>query len=183
MILIWETLKRPGQSGSKKQELIDIWNKEFGKDNWRIAWEWKDNFISKTEAYQLYEDSYYQDSFQRESLWLELINTAKEVYDIEEKDINSGFDYFKQEGNATHLQDISIRRVIMRRGWQFKGNELIQIRNCKDTKNKDWSKQLDPGKLKFHLPELIKKPNLEGWWDKDSVEDFYQSNKILQIRK
>jgi len=111
------------------------------------------------------------------------INEAKNVYDIEEKDIESGFDYSKQQGNATHLQDIAIRRVVMRRGWKFKGKKLIQIRLGKEVKNKDWANELDPGRLQFHLPELIKKPNLKGWWDKDSVEDFYQSNKILQIKK
>lgn len=32
------------------------------------------------------------------------------------------------------------------------------------------------------MPEMIVKPHLSGWWNEDSIEDFYQSNKVLQIR-
>lgn len=41
---------------------------------------------------------------------------------------------------------------------------------------------LSPGQIPFHFPEKIIQPQLEGWWEKDTVESFYQSNKILQIK-
>jgi len=33
------------------------------------------------------------------------------------------------------------------------------------------------------MKELIKKPELTGWWKPGSIESFYQSNKILQVKK
>jgi len=79
---------------------------------------------------------------------------------------------------ATHLQDIAIRRVVERRDWKFHGSELVQIRG--DTTL--WGSRLDPGKVPFHRPELIVSPPLVSWWNKNSIEDFYQSNKFLQVK-
>ena len=115
----------------------------------------------------------------KEELWRELTSTASEVFDIDIGDLESGLDYLIQNGSATHLQDISIRRVVLRRGWQFEGSELVQIRSHKDY----FGKKLSPGKVPFHKPELIVVPHLKKWWDENSIEDWYQSNKILQIRE
>ena len=175
----WKTFERPGFFGSKKQEKIDSYNQMFGDNNWRLVWSWLDDFVDFDIACQLYEDGYYNDSFKREKIWEELIKTASNVYDHEESNILSGFDYNFQEGNSTHLQDISIRRVVLRRGWKFQGDELIQIRSHSDY----FGKNLSPGRVPFHMPEHIIEPHLKKWWDKDSIEDFYQSNKYLQILK
>lgn len=174
----WIILERPGYTGKKKSEKHAKWNAEYGENNWRLMWAWNGQIITPEFTYQLYEDGYYTDSFRREKLWVELIKKAKDIYDLEPRDIESGLDYLVQKGIATHLQDIAIRRVVSRRGWNFEGNELIQIRSA----DKYWS-QLNPGNVPFHLPELIVEPHLTGWWKDNSVEDFYQSNKILQIKK
>lgn len=175
----WKTLEeRPGYFGKKMDETFKQYDSQYGKSSWRIAWKWGNMVINYPMACQLYEDSYYADSFKREDLWKKLVKEAKEVYDTEVSNINSGFDYMKQEGKATHIQDISIRLVVFRRGWKFEGEELIQIRNHDNY----WGSNLSPGKVKFHLPEMIVVPHLEGWWNNDSIEDFYQSNKILQIK-
>ena len=175
--MVWRTISRPGQSGGKKKQIKEMYDDTYGPENWRIMWQWGDDVIDNIFAYQIYEDGYYHDSLKREDLWKELISTASDVYDIEERDIESGLDYLVQNGKATHLQDIAIRRVLFRRGWKFEGNELIQIRSH----NQYWGKQLSPGRILFHRPELIIKPSLKSWWNEDSIEDWYQSNKIMQI--
>jgi len=177
--IIWETVARPGFAGKKKLELIQKYNDEYGRGNWRIAWQWDGQIIDNEIAYQLYEDGYYADSFENEDKWKELIKKAKDVYDHHPSDLYSGLDYFFQTSMATHLQDISVRRVLMRRGWKFEGDESIQIRGH-DTY---WGELFSPGKIPFHLPDLIVEPHLKSWWDYDSIEDFYQSNKILQVMK
>lgn len=173
----WNTIIRPGYAGGKRDQLKQMYDNTYGQDRWRIMWQWKDEVIDNFQAYRIYEDAYYQDSLRREELWKELIMTAKDVYDIEPRDIESKMDYTIQKGKATHLQDIAIRNVVKRRGWKFQGDELIQIRGNKSY----WGKQLNPGKMPFHKPELIIEPHLQGWWDENSIEDWYQSNKILQI--
>jgi len=65
-----------------------------------------------------------------------------------------------------------------RRGWSFQGDKLVQIRKHSEY----WGRNLSPGKVLFHLPQLIAVPHLVGWWDHNSIEDYYQSNKVLQIK-
>lgn len=180
--MVWKSVERPGYFGKSRDEIFRQYNERFGEGKWRLMWffggitiPFKDNLL--IDVCSIYEDAYFIDSFRKEGLWTELCSKAKNVYDIEEKDIESGFDYRIQSGPATHIQDISIRRVVFRRGWGFKGNDLMQIRGS----NNYFSKNLNPGKVIFHLLDKIIQPHLEGWWDKNSAEDFYQSNKILQV--
>ncbi|MFC1754327.1 hypothetical protein ACFL96_13205 [Thermoproteota archaeon] len=177
--MVWKTIDRPGYTGKKKAKRLAGFDKEYGEGNWRLAWEWNNQVISEEFTWQLYEDGYYSDSFEREDLWQKLVHTAREVYDLEPRDIESGLDYHIQQGIATHLQDIAIRKVVQRRGWVFEGDELVRIRHHDNY----WGRNLGPGKVPFHIPELILVPHLESWWDPDSIEDFYQSNKILQIKE
>ncbi|MFC1731984.1 hypothetical protein ACFL6I_16820 [candidate division KSB1 bacterium] len=39
---------------------------------------------------------------------------TSEVYDIHPSNVESGLDYSNQECDATHLQDISVRRALTR---------------------------------------------------------------------
>lgn len=177
--MAWITIERPGYLGNKKGEFYDRCNKDYGFGNWRLAWKWNKGVILFDLACQLYEDAYFVDSYKRESLWAKLMQEAKDVYDMQESDTESGLDYFIQEGNATHLQDISIRRVAFRRGWQFKGDKLVQVRSHSEY----WGENLSPGRVPFHVPENIVGCHLTGWWDFNSIEDFYQSNKVLQAKQ
>jgi hypothetical protein len=177
--MVWETIERPGYFGKKRDEIFKQYDGKYGACNWKIMWNWNDKIIPQNIACLIYEDAYFADSFKREDLWKELITAAKDVYDHQESGIESGLDYSVQKGNATHLQDISIRRVILRRGWKFSGDKLVQIRSHSEY----WGKNLSPGRVQFHMPELICSPHLEHWWDLNSIEDFYQSNKVLQVKK
>lgn len=176
---LWKTIERPGNLGKERDTRYAMWDERYGKGNWRIMWVWNGRIITREFAYQLYEDGYYTDSFKREELWKELVSVAGEVYDIEPEDVQSGLDYLVQKAATTHLQDITIRRVVWRRGWHFQGDELVQIRGRKSY----WGLKLGPAKVPFHLPHLITEPHLKGWWDYNSIEDFYQSNRVLQVKE
>ena len=177
--MIWQTLERPGYFGEKKDAIHEGYNARFGQWGWRIRWQWEDRILDFPEACQFYEDAYYYDSFMRPEVWKELLATAREVYDIEKQDVDSGLDYLIQKGKATHVQDIAIRNVMVRMGWTFRGKELARVRQH----GTYWGDRFSPGKIPFHLPKHIIQPHLEGWWDMNSVEDFYQSNKVLQVKK
>jgi hypothetical protein len=176
---MWKTLERPGYFGKKRDEIFRQYSEKYGADGWRTMWQWNGEIVPWLVACHIYEDGYYADSFKREDLWRELSHTAKDVYDYNPADVESGLDYTVQKGIATHLQDISIRRVVMRRGWKFEGDKLVQIRSHSEY----WGENLSPGRVEFHLPELIIAPHIESWWDNNSIEDFYQSNKIIQVKE
>ena len=106
--------------------------------------------------------------------------------------MESGFDYSKQECDATHLQDISIRRVLTRLALEeqgitpdpenlptipiFEGDHLVQIRGRRSE-----GYRFNPGVVPFHDGSLIRQCEMKGWWRPDSVEDWYQKNKVLLV--
>jgi len=81
----------------------------------------------------------------------------------------------------------------MRQGEWFRGNALLEVRSVNA---EGWV--LSPCKIPFHLPDKIYQGQIkyEGkerdfttnppWWItrgiKSSVEEFYQQNKVLQIK-
>jgi len=178
--------------GRKRDETYDRFNQRFGIDHWLIGWQIS-GIESKERALQLYEDAYYEFLKNNPATRTWLVNSASEVYDIHHSNINSGLDYSIQECNASHLQDIAIRRALTRLQLDeqgitydrnnlpliniFRGDHLIQIRG-KDSEGFS----LNPGQVPFHLPELIVGEHSSSvWWGESSIEDFYQRNKVLVV--
>ncbi|MFH1916889.1 MAG: hypothetical protein ABIJ21_06535 [Nanoarchaeota archaeon] len=176
---MWIAKGRPGQTGFKKSELEAELNKEYGERNWRRVHEFNGRILKKPEIFSICEAAYLMHSLDREEYWKHLLVDAKDIYDMKMEETESGLDYTIQH-EFTRFHDICIRNVVYKRGWQFSGDKLIQIRW--NEAEPDWySIHFDPGKVPFHRPDLIIAPHLKGWWDDNSVEDFYQSNKILQV--
>ncbi|MBL7058938.1 hypothetical protein ISS08_00605 [Candidatus Pacearchaeota archaeon] len=171
-------IERPGFLGKEKERKYLEWDERFGKDNWELGWKWGNIIIDFEWACKIYEDAYFFDSFNRERLWKKLFSQARDFYDNDKSNVQSRTNYLEQESSSTHIQDISVRRVGIRRGWERDGNELIQIRGP-ETKGY----QLMPGIVKFHIPEMIESPNIvPDWADPLSVEAFYQNNRWLYIK-
>lgn len=177
----WETVDRPGYLGDARDRLHAEWDEAYGAGNWRLAWEYGEIVLDKSMAIQVYEDAYFFCLYISQSHIDWLTSTASDVYDTAESNVHSGFDYSIQETAGTHLHDIAVRRAVARLGRKFRGNHLVHIR---------WTEsegyRLNPGVLPFHRAELISSKferNLSGkriWWEKNSIEDFYQRNKVLQ---
>ncbi len=176
----WVTIKKQlGFFGHSKGERIKGFNEQFGEENWRMAWQVKDKYVAFKDAIQLYENGYRVHFKLHPDILETLVKTASEVYDNSLSNIHSGISYENQENNSNHFQDISIRKIITQIGLQFLGKDLVKLR--------PYSKhligrQLSPGTVPFHKPQLISKPHLKGWWKANSIEDFYQSNKVLQVK-
>lgn len=176
----WRTVKsQPGYFGLEKRKIIAGYNREYGLGNWRIAWEVNREVQEFDKAMELYEEGYYQHLIKHPDIVEYLVKNASDVYDYDPKNVNSGHDYTVQ-GSATHIQDISIRRIInLRLNRRFEGSKLIQIRGRSED---EVGRNLQPGNIPFHRRDLITKPELTGWWQPGSIESFYQSNKILQVK-
>ncbi|HEY4481687.1 MAG TPA: hypothetical protein VI489_02430 [Candidatus Brocadiaceae bacterium] len=189
----WETVDRPGYFGQDRDEIHKKFDDRFGENNWRIAWQWGDLVIERPEAMQVYEDGYYH-FFKRNKGVLDwIVSTASDVYDTSPSNVKAGFSYDMQETPNNHIHDVSIRRAVLRNGVWFKGNHLVHVRPKKE------GRDLVPHLIPFHLPHMIYKGSIKykgkerdfskdpPWWIKDgipnSVEQFYQQGKVLQIMK
>lgn len=177
----WEIVNRPSYFGKNKAKRIKAYNKNHGVDNWQLAWQVGDDLLPFELAIQLYEDAYYEYLKDNEDTLDYLCKNASEVYDNAMTNVMSGFDYTIQENDSNHYQDISVRKAIYRLGRKFEGDGFaIQIRtNSLD----EVGKRLSPGFLPFHLPLYISKPVQVGWWGRGTVEEFWQSNKVLIVKK
>lgn len=175
----WINIARPGYLGKHRDEKLKEWDALFGKGNWRLVWIFGDTRLDFLGACRVYEDAYYEYLKKYPQILEALVVEASEVYDDEPSNVACGLDYSKQETTRTHVQDIAIRSCLARMGQQFRGTQLIRIRQEKG--NHPLSVALSPGRVPFHRPELIIRPSIiPAWAHANSVEDFYQSNRYLQ---
>ena len=185
---MWKTVERPGYFGKMRNELVANWNKKFGENNWKIVYQFGDLVVPRDVGIQIYEDAYYEYLKLNPDTLDWLINTASDVYDTAPTNVEAEFSYDIQETPNNHIHDVAIRSAVLRNGKWFKGDHLIQVRS-----HGTEGKILSPMFIPFHLPDLISReeikdyPNKGEWWRRigipDSVEEFYQQNKVLQIKK
>lgn len=185
----WTTIERPGYLGRHRAAKYAEWDAKFGKDNWRLAWKIGPTFADYLGACALYEDAYFAFLGANPAVLAALIAGASDVYDDAPSNVASRFDYRAQETGRTHVQDIAIRRCLLRLGRWFEGEGLVQIRHSVGTH--PLSMTLSPGKVPFHRPDLIlappwgeaERPDHEKWYDLGSTESFYQFNRFLQVQE
>jgi hypothetical protein len=189
----WKVVERPGYFGTSRNEIHARYDKQFGNNNWRIAWEWGKQIIQKSEALQIYEDGYYEFFKLNKDVLDRLITTASDVYDSAPSNIEARFNYDVQETKNNHIHDVAIRRAVLRNGVWFRGDHLMHVRPEKE------GEKLGPHLIPFHLPDMIFRGQIKykgedrdfsndpPWWIKmgieNSVEQFYQQNKVLEIKE
>lgn len=173
----WKVVARPGQFGRKRDALVAGWNAEYGEGNWKVAYELNGHLFSRDVVLMLYEDAYVEYLRSHPDVLDWLCSTASDVYDNAPSNVASGFDYRAQEASSNHVQDIALRRALVRLGRWFEGDHPVEVRGRRSEGG-----HLSPGKLPFHRPEWIHQPAQKGWWQPGSIEDFYQSNKVIVVR-
>ncbi len=169
-------LGRPGYAGKKRSIRRKELTEKFRKDNWEIAHLFDNKILSREEALVHFENSYFEFLKNNKEILEWLVTYAADVYDTNPSNIDSGLDYTIQETQAVHLHDIAIRSALKKLDKEFKGKQLLEIRG----ENSEGF-ILSTGQVTFYKPKLILKPQLKGWWNKDSIESYWQSNKILAV--
>jgi len=175
----WKSVKRPGFFGRNRDIIVDQYNISYGVDKWRLVWVTLTQTLTFKEAcIQFYEQSYLEYLRDNQDI-LNWICSFGEVIDNAPSNISSGFDYEKQESYSTHIQDIAIRNVLRILGRKFNGgpNYILTVRGLNSNGH-----HLNPGQIPFYDHNLITQPSKAPYWAlKNSVEDFWQSNKWLQV--
>lgn len=185
----WKKLRRPGYFGRRRDEIVAGLDAEHGEGGWRLSWGVSNEKRLEFNAacIEFYEESYvrflkndakYRTRAQEEML--SHICSYGECIDNAMTNIQSGFDYRKQEAFSTHIQDIAVRNALRRLGRKFEGppEKILVIRSA-DSEGFKYG----PGNVPFAWPELIEQPSLcPKWANAGSVEDFWQSNKWIEVR-
>jgi hypothetical protein len=177
MCTSWRTVGRPGIQGRSWDRRRREFDARFGPGGWRIRHLVNGAILELAQAARLCEEAYVAFFTRHPDLLEWLCATAKDVYATAASNVRSGLDYTLQERKVEHVQDIAIRNALVRLGRQFAGEHLLGIGGRSPN-----GRRLNAGFVPFHRPEWVAQPPLLHWWQPDSIECFWQSNKVLQIK-
>jgi len=165
---------------ARREEIRQL-NEEFGPGNWRLVWVDGQRELEFLDACrEFYEEAYFRHLSARPDD-LDFICSFGECIDNAPTNVSCGCDYSKQETFSTHIQDIAVRNVLRRLGRSFNGpaGSILVIRTRDDN---GW--RFGPGNIPYYESSVIIQPSLRPWWARQgSVEDFWQSNKVLQVKQ
>lgn len=176
--LSWVTLGRltlRSRQGSARLRSLD---ERFGAGGWRLRHQVGTELLDIPQAAAHVERSYRLWLQARPELTHWLCTTAREVIQFSSTNAQAGLDYSIQERKQEHIHDIALRRVLHDLGLQLRGTEVVQIGGRTPR-----AQLLSPGVVAFHNPGLIMSPPARGWWQPDSVECFWQSNRVIQVAR
>lgn len=176
--MTWINDHRPGYFGRQRDQKIKDLDEKFGKGLWRLAWVAGVSLPFDEACVRFYERSYFHYLRGRKED-VDFICSFGECIDNAPTNIQSGCDYTKQEAFSTHIQDIAIRNVLKGLGRKFEGSKskILIIRSSDSN-----GFRFGPGNIPFITPEQITQPSLvPKWGNAGSVEDFWQSNKWIQV--
>jgi hypothetical protein len=172
----WRTLGRPHYFGRNRDHWRRAYDYRFGPHGWRIRHVVCGEVLELPVAAHHCADAYVAFLKSRPDLLDWLCAIASDVYLTAHSNVRSGLDYAVQETKVEHVHDIALRNALTQLGRQFAGEKLLRLSG----RGRE-SMTLSPGVVPFHRPEWIVQPILEHWWQPDSIECFWQSNKVLQI--
>lgn len=175
---------RPGYFGKNRPAIEAKYNDLY--DSWFECWQVGTWILTFQEAVTLYDDAYYE-LISKSNQVLDRIVAFSECYDHDHTNILCGVNH-DYVSTPRHIQDVSVRRALVRMGTYFKGfrgsheeykeEELLHIRG--EGTNGNW---LMPGHVPFHKRNLIldikKVENFPKWANPLSVEGFWQANKVI----
>ena len=191
-----EIVDIPGYFGKHRRDKEQEYNEKYGVGNWEECWRFREDILTFDEAVSLYDLSYY--NYLKENIEIAKM-FAREYSDCYDNDISNTSSGFNHDNKAIprHIQDVSIRRAFreLRISWnKVDSKPLLQARSVDSN-----GYILSPMIVSFVYPDAIirsvetydvakiKQSNLAGpvksWVRKNSVEEFWQANKVIIIKK
>lgn len=200
MSIEWKTVERIGYVGGDRDAYNKSWNIQHGHGNWRIAWETKEGTIEQFEDifWKVYVPGYaeYFRSHMDEARFITNSYSFAYDHDLIEKPeaFNPKALYEKPNTHSNQFHHVALNIALeWNLGLQFRGQEPLQVREGKaklvyvgnsvleDKSSFPAGWRWSPGRIPAIRYDLVEKPR-QGWWQPGSIEDFYQSTKVLQVK-
>jgi len=188
----WETVGHPGFFGKKRDEQFIEWDNSYGGGNWRIVWRLKDEQLLDFERvfWQGYVASYAGYFYQHPDEAEFLVENYSYAYDketISKKEAFNPYALYRKPDRPNQFHHVALNIALeWFVGKSFGGEEPIKVREGKPgTSQSSWPEgwRWSPGRIPVVRRDLIPKTNISGWWQKGTMEDLYQSAKVLQVRR
>lgn len=189
--ILWRVVDRPSYLGKHREVKELECNLKYGEENWRYAWELSNGAVLDFPAvfWNFYVSGYaaYFQTYPSEAHYL--TGYFSYAYDKELVDRTTAFDPFalyNQPGHPNQFHHVALNIALEYfLGLPFKGAAPIQVREGKPgTPTEDWPEGhiWGPGRIPATRPDLIPH-DIEGWWRRGSIEDLYQSAKVIQVKE
>ena len=187
----WEMVERPGYFGKRRQELEEEWNRKYGEGNWRLVWETPQGRVLLFEDIIWEYIEGYAGYFRRHPREARHITRSYSYcYDKDEITKDQAFHpyaLYNRPGIANQFHhaamNIALENVL---GMPFRGDIPIQVRSGKPgTPESQWPAgwKWSPGRIpSVHRDEIHDITFERQWWQRGTIEDFYQCNKVLQVK-
>lgn len=187
----WISIGKPGYLGKNKDELVVLWNQKYGEGKWRLAWQLASGeVLGYSDIFQLYVDSYtqYFETHLDEAYYL--TENFAYAYDkdlVSKEESFNLYSLYFLPGRPNQFHHVALNHALeLRLFLEFKGVLPIQVREGNPgTDPNTWPKgwRWSPGRIPAIHSEQIPAGYPSSWWQAGSIEDLYQSAKILQITK
>jgi hypothetical protein len=187
----WLTVAHPGYFGKNRDLQIEKWNRQYGEENWRLAWELKDGQVLNFERFfwQVYVASYTQYFLHHPDELSFITENYSYTYDkdlVSRADAFDPYTLYGKPGESNQFHHVALNIALE---WfletPFKGSKPLQVRQGKPgTTESSWPKgwRWSPGLIPAVRADLIPSLSMTGWWQEGTMEHFYQSAKVLQVR-
>lgn len=198
----WLTVDRPGYFGSSKDTKSKFWDEEYGENNWRIIWQTKDREMSFDDIFWKIYVPGYAEYFRIHQDEARLITSSHSfTYDkdlIAKEEAFNPRALYEIPNRANQFHHVALNIALeWHLGLPFRGREPLQVREPKHSAVYSENATLahwqaaapasvawkwSPGRIPTLRYDLVEKSQ-PGWWQPGSIEDFYQSTKVLQVRQ
>lgn len=187
----WITVDKPGFLGKEKDRLYSLWNEKYGFNSWRLMWILKNEELLDYSGifWKIYVPSYLK-YFQlnlNEAIYL--TQNYAYTYDkdlITKKQAFDPYALYNQPNRPNQFHNVALNIALeYYLCLPFQGENIIQIREGKlnspiETWPTGW--KWSPGRIPAARQDLVIDNEITGWWHKGSIEDVYQTSKVLQIK-
>ena len=177
----YKIVDRPGYFGKRRAEKEAEYNRLYG-DKWLECWQMGCGpFMTFEEAVYFYDLSYYIHLRDNPGILKLITNEFSGCYDSEPSNMDCGLQH-DPTSHPRHIQDVSIRRAVAGLGFMWTaGKPLMQVRG---PETPGWF--LAPMLVPFIQPGWILGHHfidrvVKEWVRHDSVEEFWQRNKVIVV--
>ena len=180
----WEELpERPGYLGSDRDRYVEKLNQMYGKDGWRFAWKLKDEqILDYIGVFALFIRSYilyFQNNPDKAHAVTKNFEYICDKDFILKEEAFNPYHLYLKPGYDNQFHHVAINLSLILLGYNFKGTIAGQAR---EGKLLDY---LSPGRIECCYPDLIPEVEVKNYSDmvlRNSIENLYQSAKVIQIR-
>lgn len=188
----WEVVERPGFQGKQKDAQIARWDTEYGEGNWRIVWELANGETMDYDNvfWKVYVPGYVKHFLFNPDEALHLTVNFSYAYDKDLITREEAFDphaLYNKPGRPNQFHNVALNIALeWYLGLPFSGGKPIKVREGEpSTLVEEWPEgwKWSPGRIPAVRQDLIPDNDIEGWWKKGTIEDLYQTAKVIQVKR